>query len=175
MTRGKKSQWTKHPSKLWSRHQPSRFPRLCRGRPKGRSWVSECHIFRALATQQEHRGLCITMVFLYVFIQVAKQVRTVPVRGFSAEERFDAEECDLENYASPAPLPNSSEKVTCLRNNSKHKQQICENRTRSAQNDIKWVLRKWQLELGRPQSDLLGESSKFRWSWAPLRARLVHF
>ena len=75
----------------------------------------------------------------------------------------------------PPPHSNSSEKVTCLRKNSKHKQQICGNRARSAQNDIKWVLRKWQLELGRPQSDLLGESSKFWWSWAPLGARLVHF
>ena len=38
-----------------------------------------------------------------MYIQVAKQVRTVPVRGFGAEERFDAEECDLENYAPPHP------------------------------------------------------------------------
>ena len=74
----------------------------------------------------------------------------------------------------PPPHPKSSEKVTCLRKNSKHKQQICENRARSAQNDVKWVLRKWQLEPGRPQSDLLGESSKFWWSWAPLGLRLGH-
>ena len=75
---------------------------------------------------------------IYIFyIQVAKQARTVPVRGCGAEDRFDAEECDLENYASPPPHPNSSEKVTCLRKNSKHKQQICENRARSAQNEIK--------------------------------------
>ena len=40
---------------------------------------------------------------LTVYIQVAKQVRTVPVRGFGAEERFDAEECDLEDYAPPPP------------------------------------------------------------------------
>ena len=76
------------------------------------------------------------------YIQVAKQCRAVPVRGFGAEERFDAEECDLENYAFPPSHPNSSEKVTCLRKNSKHKQQICGNRARSAQNDIKWALRK---------------------------------
>lgn len=80
---------------------------------------------------------------LCVYIQVAKQCRTVPVRGFGAEERFDAEECDLENYASPPPPhPNSSEKVTCLRENSKHKQQICGNRARSGQNYVKWALRK---------------------------------
>ena len=41
----------------------------------------------------------------YIYIQVAKQVRTVPVRGFGAKKRFDAEECDLENYAFPHPLP----------------------------------------------------------------------
>ena len=40
-----------------------------------------------------------------MLIQVAKQVRTVPVRGFGAEERFDAEECDLENCAFPHPTP----------------------------------------------------------------------
>ena len=39
-----------------------------------------------------------------MFIQVAKRVRTVPVRGFGAEERFDAEDCDLENCAFPHPL-----------------------------------------------------------------------
>ena len=80
---------------------------------------------------------------LFSHIQVAKQVRTVPVRGFGAEERFDAEECDLENYAfPPLPTPILRKKVTCLRKNSKHKQQICGNRARSAQNDVKWVLRK---------------------------------
>ena len=41
----------------------------------------------------------------HTIIQVAKQVRTVPVRGFGAEERFDAEDCDLENCAFPHPLP----------------------------------------------------------------------
>ena len=40
-----------------------------------------------------------------IYIQVAKQARTVPVRGFGAEERFDAEECDLENCAPPLPTP----------------------------------------------------------------------
>ena len=44
------------------------------------------------------------MLTYIISIQVAKQARTVPVRGFGAEERFDAEECDLENYASlPSP------------------------------------------------------------------------
>ena len=51
-----------------------------------------------------------------LYIQVAKQARTVPVRGCGAEERFDAEECDLENYAfpNPPPHPNSSEKSHML-------------------------------------------------------------
>ena len=44
-------------------------------------------------------------IALLFIIQVAKQVRTVPVRGFGAEERFDAEECDLENCAFPHPTP----------------------------------------------------------------------
>ena len=51
---------------------------------------------------------------LFLMIQVAKQVRTVPVRGFGAEERFDAEECDLENYASPPSPPQFFEKSHML-------------------------------------------------------------
>ena len=40
-------------------------------------------------------------------IQVAKQVRTVPVRGCDAEKGFDAEKCDLGNCAfPPSPHPN---------------------------------------------------------------------
>ena len=47
---------------------------------------------------------------LFSHIQVAKQVRTVPVRGFGAEEGFDAKECDLRKLCSPAPPhPKSSE------------------------------------------------------------------
>ena len=47
---------------------------------------------------------------LFYNIQVAKQVRTVPVRGFGAEEGFDVKECDLRKLCSPPPPhPNSSE------------------------------------------------------------------
>ena len=46
--------------------------------------------------------MCLTISILY--IQVAKQCRTVPVSGCDAERGFDAEKCDLGNCAFP-PLP----------------------------------------------------------------------
>ena len=61
-----------------------------------------------------------------MFIQVAKQVRTVPVRECGAEESFDAEECDLENYTFPPPLPIPILRniMKCFKLNPKHKQQV---------------------------------------------------
>ena len=45
------------------------------------------------------------MYITSIYIQVAKQVRTVPVRGCDAEKGFDAEKCDLGNCAFPPPPP----------------------------------------------------------------------
>ena len=49
---------------------------------------------------------------MYYVYQVAKQVRTMPVRGCDAEKGFDAEKCDLGNCAfPPSPHPNFSDYV----------------------------------------------------------------
>ena len=71
-----------------------------------RNWKSQqLSKMQDLKSRQPHltRTWCAGRHGAEIYIQVAKQVRTVPVRGFGAEERFDAEECDLENYASPSP------------------------------------------------------------------------
>ena len=57
-------------------------------------------------------------------IQVAKQVRTVPVRGFGAEEGFDAKECDLRKLCFPPPTPILQNIVKCFKTYGKNIQKM---------------------------------------------------
>ena len=102
-------------------------------------------------------------------IQVAKQVRTVPVRGFGAEERFDAEECDLEDCAPPPPQSHAWKIIQNISKTSARKGHEASKTTSNA------FFENGKMEPGRAQRVIFEKNAKFRWSWVPVGPRLERF